>query len=307
MKHIFVLNPVAGKGNADSLILPEIIKEVKGLGIDYEIHRTINVGEATNYVSKKCKQNSDENIRFYAIGGDGTLNEVANGAVGHHNAEIAFIPAGTGNDFARVFTNYKYFNDINRQLNGIAKPIDLIKCNDNYIVNMLNIGLDCDAALKAAYFKNNTFLRGQLAYIAGVLTVFVANKGSELTISLENGEKHVGEFTLVAIGNGAFCGGGFKGVPKAKLDDGLLDASIIRKVSRRTFVAMINEYRKGTHLDHPDPEGIFSYIQCKNLNIKTNKETMICADGNQIFSNELSISIQPNAIKFSVPEGCESN
>ncbi|NLY70146.1 MAG: YegS/Rv2252/BmrU family lipid kinase, partial [Clostridiales bacterium] len=232
MKHIFILNPVAGKARAHTLILPDILKEVKQAGVDYEIHRTINVGDASNYVAKKCKENRDKVLRFYAVGGDGTLNEVANGAIGHDNAEIAFIPAGTGNDFARIFTNYKYFNDIKRQLKGTPKYIDLIKCNDNYVVNMLNIGLDCDAALKAAYFKNKTFLKGQLAYIAGVLTVFVANKGSELTITLEDGEIHTGEFTLVAVGNGAFCGGGFKGVPKAKPDDGLLDVRIIRKVSR---------------------------------------------------------------------------
>ncbi|NLY70786.1 MAG: hypothetical protein GX076_03780, partial [Clostridiales bacterium] len=57
----------------------------------------------------------------------------------------------------------------------------------------------------------------------------------------------------------------------------------------------------------PDPEGIFSYVQCKSLHIKTDDETMICADGNQVISDDLSISIQENAIKFSVPEGCESN
>lgn len=303
MKHIFILNPAAGKREAETRILPGILTAVKAEEVDYEIHRTINVGDATRYVRERCLSQPEEVLRFYAVGGDGTLNEVVNGAYGFDHAEIAFIPAGTGNDFARVFPNHTYFSDIRRQLLGKARPMDLIRYNGRFCINVLNIGLDCQVVSEVIRLKKNPLLKGAMAYGAGVAAVFVKNKGYRMTISLEDGSCFDGEMTLVAIGNGAFYGGGFKGVPKARPDDGLLDVSIISKVSRLTFARLIGKYRAGTHLD--TPRDFIHYAQCRSLTIRSEEGLKICADGEIEEAGELSVSIEPSCIRFSAPQGCE--
>lgn len=303
MKHIFILNPVAGPRKAERQILPLIIETAKEQDIEYEIHRTINTGDGERYVRSCCLQEPDTNLRFYAIGGDGTLNEVANGAFGFANAEIAFIPAGTGNDFARIFPDPRAFSDIRAQIRGSAKPIDLIKCDDRLIVNVLNIGLDCEVVTKVEMLKEKFFLRGPFAYIAGVALVFAGNKGADLKVTLEDGSVYDREFTLVAIGNGAYYGGGFKGIPAAKIDDGLLDVSLINKVSRRKFASLIAKYCKGTHLGSPLAKDIITYVKCRALTIEPKDTIQICADGEVHRSGKLNISVLPAAIRFLVPEG----
>ncbi|MGI6732921.1 MAG: diacylglycerol/lipid kinase family protein [Anaerovoracaceae bacterium] len=302
MKHIFILNPVAGHKKAEPKFLPQILEAVKAEGVDYEIHRTMNVGDGENFVRNRCVAYADEKLRFYAVGGDGTLNEVANGAFGCPHAEIAFIPAGTGNDFARNFADPKAFLDIKSQLRGSAKRIDLIQYGDKVIVNMLNIGLDCAVAAQLDIIKQKFFLRGPLAYIAGVGVVFAGNEGFDLKVTLEDGRVFDREFTLVAVGNGAFCGGGFMGVPRAKIDDGLLDVSLVNKVNRRTFASLITKYHKGTHLESPLAKEIITYVQCRSLTIEPKDTMQICVDGEVFHSGKLNISILPAAMNFSVPD-----
>lgn len=307
MKHIFVLNPVAGHGEALQVFLPKILEAVKESGVDYEIHRTMNVGDGTHFVKNRCLEEKEEHLRFYAVGGDGTLNEVINGAMGFPNVEVAFIPSGTGNDFARGFSDHKRFRDIPSQLSGTAISIDVIRYNDRYAINMMNIGLDCAVVSEVNILKKKPLIKGPLAYMAGVGIVLIENQGFDLTVTLEDGQVHSGEYTLVAIGNGAYCGGGFKGVPRARLDDGLLDVSLISKANRRTVVPLLGLYRKGTHLDSKLAKGIITYVQCRSLHMKPNneKEMQVCIDGEIEFTTELSIDILPGAIRFSVPKGCQ--
>ncbi|MDI9494001.1 MAG: diacylglycerol kinase family lipid kinase [Bacillota bacterium] len=302
MKHIFILNPVAGHQDAESKFLPRILEAVKAEDVDYEIHRTMNIGDGENYVRNRCIAFPDEKLRFYAVGGDGTLNEVANGVFGFPNAEIAFIPAGTGNDFARNFAHPKAFLDIKSQIRGRSKKIDLIQYGDRIIVNMLNIGLDCEVVTKMEAIKEKTFLRGPLAYITGVAVVFAGNEGYNLKVTLEDRRVFDREFTLVAVGNGAFCGGGFKGVPKAKVDDGLLDVSLINKVNRRTFASFISKYYKGTHLDTLVARDIVTYVQCRSLTVEPKGTMKICVDGEVFTSGKLNISVLPASMDFSIPD-----
>jgi len=303
MKHIFVLNPAAGKGDAEKKILPQILSAAKKSGVDYEIHRTMHVGDARRFVRSRCTALEGELLRFYAVGGDGTLNEVVNGALRCPNAEIALIPAGTGNDFPRMFSSPKAFLDIAKQIKGKARPMDLIRCNESHFINMLNIGLDCAVVAKTAEIKKNSPLNGSAAYLASLTSSFLANKGCFLTVEFEDGTVEEGEFTLVAVGNGAFCGGGFKGVPQASVDDGLLDVSLIRKVDRKTFLALVRKYHQGTHLNDPKAREIVKYVQCRKVVITSSERLLFCADGELAKAKRIELEILPGAIRFSLPEG----
>lgn len=305
MKHIFILNPAAGNMDAESKILPRIISEAKKAGIDYEIHRTMGVGDGENYVRNRCLAAGDVPVRFYAVGGDGTLNEVANGAFGFSNVEIGFIPWGTGNDFARCFKDSENFRDIRRQIHGKSQQIDLIKYNNKVAINVVNIGIDCSVVVEMNRLKSLFRLRGTMAYMAGVLAVFSKNKGYALKVTLDDGMVFDREFTLIAIGNGSYYGGGFKGIPRAEINDGFLDVSIIDKVSRRTFAALIGKYRKGTHLESPSIDKIITYRKCRTLTVESFNTIEFCVDGEVLNNKKLDISIIPNGIRFSVPEGSD--
>lgn len=301
MKHIFVLNPAAGRKNAEKIVLPRIMNAVKKTDVEYEIHRTIGPGDALRFVQNKCMSMPNERMRFYAVGGDGTLNETANGAFGFPNVEIALIPAGTGNDFPRMFTNSSLFLDIEKQIEGQSSPIDLIRCNERVFINMLNVGLDCAVVVKTDEMKKIPLLNGSLAYLAGLSSVFATNKGYRMTVELEGETLEEAEYTLVAVGNGAFCGGGFRGVPRALFDDGLLDVSLIQKVNRRTFLSLVGSYRKGTHLENPKTNAIVRYQQCKKMSIHGAERLQICIDGEIIKERNVTLEILPKAILFARP------
>lgn len=339
MKHIFIINPAAGKGRSEKTFLPKIIETAKETGIDYEIHRTMAPGDADRFVRGHCDaekeagsgNSADENlIRFYACGGDGTLNEVVNGAYGFQNAEIAMIPAGTGNDFPRNFRNPKYFEDIRRQIQGRAKPIDIIRytadvpgnssessprdfdiyesCPDpvvRYGINMFNIGLDCNVVDKTAEIKMHPFLPGLLAYGLGVGIILLRKEGVNLELHFDDGEVLGGDIMLTAIGNGCFCGGGFKGVPEASLEDGLIDVSVVGNISRRKFLSLIVKYRKGTHLKDPAVTEFLTYKKCKSLKMIPSKPVKFCTDGEIMMVGETIFEIVTGGINFSVPQGCE--
>lgn len=336
MKHIFIMNPAAGKGKAGKVFLPKIIETAKRMGIDYEIHRTIAPGDAQHYVKSRCtvresQPESEEILRFYACGGDGTLNEVVNGAYDHKNVEIAMIPAGTGNDFPKSFGDLKYFEDIEGQILGTSRPVDLIRYEAvmpnpasgtfkadpdslfdsdpdpivRYGINMFNLGLDCNVADKVAKIKTYPFVPGTLAYGLGVGIVLGKKEGVNLEICLDNGEIHSGDITLVAIGNGCYCGSGFNGVPRARVDDGLIDVSIVAEINRRTCISLLGKYRKGTHLDDPSTASFISYRKCKSLTIRPQDTVKLCTDGEVSMVGETTFEIVPGAIIFSVPQGCE--
>ena len=108
MKHIFIVNPKSGKKDSTEYISAFLQENHKDL--NFEIYNTKGIKDATQYVKNIC-ENTQEEITFYACGGDGTLNEVVNGAYGYENKYITVYPCGSGNDFVKVFGKTNHFKD----------------------------------------------------------------------------------------------------------------------------------------------------------------------------------------------------
>jgi len=309
MKHIFVVNPAAGKGRAEKEYLPKIQQAVKKEGVSYEIHRTINIGEGETYVRRLLTERKDpaEIYRFYACGGDGTLNEVVNAIMDYPNVEAAFIPAGTGNDFARNFEDQKAFRDISRQIRGTGTAVDLIRYQldqgePRYCVNMLNIGFDCHVVMKMEELRKIPFIRGTSAYISGVGLVLLSKKTLPLTIQQDENPAQSGDFLMMAVGNGKYSGGGFKGLPDAEVADGLMDISIVKDITRRQFAGLVGKYKKGTHLQTEKGRAIVDYSQCKKIRILDEETFCVAVDGEIRRANQIDCEIILRALFFSVPE-----
>ncbi len=302
MIHHFLINPAAGKGTLVDALAARITRVCEARGVNYRIHKTTRPGDATAYVQNAVAA-TEERQRFYACGGDGTLCETINGAPLSANAEFAVIPIGTGNDFEKNFTAPESFFDIERQLDGTPTKIDLIRYNDRYAINMINIGFDCNVAKKTGEIKRSPLIPSGLAYVTGVAINFCKPFGTPMHITMADGTEINESLMLTAIANGCYCGGGFKATPRASLSDGLIDLCVIKKLSRAKFINLIGSYKKGTHLELEAAKDYISYYQTPSVTFSFEKPINICIDGEIEMTDRVEICSMPSALTFTVPQG----
>ena len=304
MIYHFILNPKSGRSRKQKRLEQEIKQACIKRCLDYHIYYTTAVGDATEYV-KSMVRISQEKQRFICIGGDGTINEIANSAPCNSNVEFGVIPNGSGNDFVRNFSNIRNFADIDAQIDGEVSSFDLIKCNENYCVNMVNIGFDCSVVKEAARLKKSRFVSPAISYILGVVVVLFKKFGTKMKLIFEDGEVIEKEFTLTAIGNGKFCGGGFMSAPKALLKDGLMEVCAIDKISRLTFIQLVSSYKKGTFLENKHAMKFIRYKQVPSFRMEFDAPIPICIDGEIMGAKTIDFSVVSNAFNFVIPKGSE--
>ena len=304
MKHVYLINPAAGRGDS-SQILSERIMAAYADCPEWEmpmIYMTTGVGDATRFVRTYCTEHKDEDVRFYACGGDGTLSEVVGGAAPFSHASVGLVPVGTGNDFMKNFTCAESFMDLEAQRNGEETVIDLMRCNGKYCINMINVGFDCEVVVKTSQIKRRPWVPAGMAYGMGVAMEFVRKPGVHARLSVDGGAPYRKDLLLCAIGNGAFYGGGFLPVPHASVQDGLLDMCIVNDVSRMTFVRLISSYKNGQHVV-PENERYLQYVRGKSIHMQFPKVRNVCLDGEVVQMKECCVEIVPGALRFVLPRG----
>ncbi len=304
MIYHFILNPKSGRSPKHKKMEQEIKAACIKRQLSYHIYYTTCVGDATEYV-KSMVRISSEKQRFICIGGDGTINEIANSAPSNPNVEFGVIPCGSGNDFVRNFSNTKNFSSIDAQLDGEPMKFDLIKCNDYYCVNMINIGFDCAVVKEASKLKKFKLVTPGISYILGVIVVLFKKFGTKMKLIFDDGEILEHEFTLTAIGNGKFCGGGFCASPKALLNDGLFDVCAINKISRLTFIKLVKSYKNGTILENKKAKNLFKHRQVPHFRMEFDSPIPICIDGEIKGAKTIDFSAVRDAFNFVIPKGCE--
>lgn len=313
MKHIFIINPAAGQGKELETLRQEILRETRLRLIEAVIHRTNARGDAERTAARYAAELKGEEARFYACGGDGTLNEVINGAAGYPNISVGMIPIGTGNDTIRNFSPpEKAFRSVAAQLTGTPRQIDLLRCRgridginvDRFCVNMINNGFDCNVVARAAQLKERPFLAGSAAYMLAVFEKFVRREGIRLTV-YGDGEKIIdGSMLLCAVCNGSYCGGGIKSAPQASLVDGMLDLNIINYVSRRQFLRFFPDFARGKHLERKDIGDLLITKKCRRVRLvpKDSESFLTCVDGEIADTSGLEVEICPGALRLIIPE-----
>ena len=301
MRHYFIINPAAGKNHTAQELTSKIASAANATDIIFRVYETKCGGDATRYVNEKCTKHPEETLRFYACGGDGTLNEVINAAATFQNAEVAVIPVGTGNDFVKNFTNTKHFMNMKRQILGKPVKIDLIKFNGRYCANVLNIGFDCAVVLKMEKFRRSKIVPNKMAYIAGIVSALTSEYGTRFRLTIDDEETRDEEFLLAAFGKGSFYGGGFKALPLSIQNDGYIDACVATKISRMEFIGAVSKYKAGQHLDL----GFINYQKCRKVHIESDEPIGVCADGEVTMETVVDVEVIPGALTFSIPEGCE--
>lgn len=303
MKYFFVINPSAGKGNKIERLKQTVEEICARRGLESVLYFTTAVGDAERYVREVCEANreSEETLRIFACGGDGTVNECFNGAYGFANVELGIIPIGTGNDFVRNFGGSESFFDVEAQLDSNARTIDLIKYNDRYCVNMINVGFDCEVAARTGTLKTHPLIPSKFAYISGLLVEFIKKSGTAFRCRIDGEDVGDHKLLLSLFANGGFCGGGFFAAPEADLYDGFLDFCFIRDIPRLRFLSLIGPYKKGTHLSLKDRDEIFEYGKCREVELIFDGARRICVDGEIESCERVHMEIEKNAARLVIP------
>ncbi len=300
MKHIFIINPAAGKENAQEAISARLA--ALKTPIDYELYLTQAPGDATAYIRNRC-MNSKERMRFYACGGDGTLNEVVNGAVGFAHASVGCYPCGSGNDFVKYYGGKRFFLNLEQLVKAPEEEIDLMRVGNKYAVNATHFGFDSSVAKTMMNVRRKKFIGGKNAYTTGVVVGLFKAMKNQCTVSVD-GEvlNPKGTILLCTIANGQYVGGSFRCAPRSLDNDGLLEVCLVHPVSHVTFLSLIKDYTEGNHIGNPKFEKYVTYRQGKRVRIQAPKGFLYSFDGELIAQNDFTVEVVERAVRFAVPK-----
>lgn len=275
MKHVFIVNPLAGGGK--SLKASRRIETIcKRDNLDYIIRYTSGPLDATR-ITKEYK---DEECIIYSVGGDGTMNEVLNGIVGSKNL-FAIVPAGSGNDFTRALNS----------MEEVRKTIDIGKINERYFLNVACIGIDAEVASNAHDLMKKIKIPPSQIYNVSILYTFIKYRFKEMECFLNNFSKK-DKFTMLAVCNGRFYGGGFQIAPKAELSDGLFDVYFVSKLSKLKIPYLILKLLKCKHEGLPSVEK----KQSNSVVVHSDEEIICNVDGEILIGKQFDIKIIENAV-----------
>ena len=310
MKLHIIVNPAAGHGRSLAL-LPRLTDRFAEAGAEYEILQTTAPMDARVMARDACIRGSGGII---GIGGDGTLQEVVAGmreafpGESHIPTPLGILPCGSGNDFALTFTNGKknesFDSCADNIINGKMNLLDLIRVNGNLkcqasgqvitesmCLNIANIGLDARIVQNAAALKKRF---GKHAYLAAAYKSIARHKNVPLRVETDGGVIE-GDFTLIAVCNGQYYGGGLRISPEARLDDGLITVCLIDGIGRLKTMVLFPSilFEKHTRLK------FVRYKTCKRLTVNVRDGEVLCVDGNLYdCSGSVSFALMPAAIKL---------
>jgi diacylglycerol kinase (ATP) len=299
MKHVFVINPHAGQKDASPAII-EKLHQYDGK-LDYEVYLTKGRGDAQIFVKEYLEKHPDETCRFYACGGDGTLYDVINGVKETRNAEVACYASGSGNDFIKNYHAPDKFKDLDKEINGIPTRIDLLKVNGRYCVNITNYGFDGEVTDAQIKYRRRPHMSGPRAYRKAAVHCLLFKMNQYLKVSLDDKVVFDGTGLLAILANGYCYGGGFYCAPLAKINDGLIDACIVKKVGKIKAANFMKIFRKGEHLTNPKVKKLIIYQTCKKAVIESNNDVAYAIDGEVFREKKIETTILPQALSFVVP------
>ena len=297
MKHVFIINPAAGSRDRTA-DYTRTIREICGKqGLDYRIEVSACPGDCTRIAREAAA--TGEQLRLYACGGDGTLNEVVAGAAGYPNAAVTVYSGGSGNDFVKLFDEPKAFFDLNRLMDADEATFDLIRCNDALALNICSVGLDARIGTDVSNYKRIPLLSGFRAY--AVSTVINLFRGiAEHYVVEVNGQTIDDQQTFICACNGRFYGGGFNPVPEADPTDGLLDVLLVKKVSLLEVPGLIGKYKNGKYQQIPH---VVTHLKTDRLTIHCDKPSPINLDGELLTAQDVEICITGEKLRFFYPKG----
>ena len=290
----FIVNPVAGNGKS-LVVEQELLRQLHQRSLSAKIVRTQHKGHAYHLAGELVQQGFTHII---AVGGDGTLNEMASALVDHPHCTAGLIPAGTGNDFARIPGLPEHFEEPDWEMFFEAHThfLDVGRCNGNWFFNGMGLGFDAQVAAENYEAPGKVKRGGKSKYIWHILKNLLFYKEQMMKIHTDEGEREQVCF-LNTISIGRRYAGGFYLTPKAYADDGLLDICMVEKINLFQRLAILLKVPKGEHLAHPKVH----YFQARKIVIDLDHTSVYHLDGELFEDRHLEIEVFPAKIRFIYP------
>ena len=303
MKHVFLINPRAGKRDQTAR-LRGLADRLAAHGLKVSCLLTDRLGGAEAIA--RALAETGEPVRIYACGGDGTVHEAANGIAGYENAAMTVIPTGTGNDFLKNFgPDAAKFSDPENLWDGPDFPLDLIDCNGRYCLTIACSGID--ARIADSVHRYGGLLSGRGSYLLSVAVNFLFKPiGRRWRVELD-GEVLEDDFALVSMCNGRYYGGGSMPVPQARMDDGVLETILVKNVPKAAFARLFPAYSAGDCWKFPHIARVVTARQVSITACPGEEDIVTCLDGESMRSQSVTLRLADRQVNFFGPAGCSPN
>ena len=289
-----IVNPTAGRGKGRNFI-PVIESFICSHNMSIEIRVTECGGDAAKWAEAACAAGSQGII---GVGGDGTMQEIVSGMLkgcDKCNTPLGVISCGSGNDWGRTVGRQPaagVSDCLNAIASGKLRKIDAIRANDMACINIANIGLDARIVRNAQPFKK---IFGKNSYVLSTVISIFQHKNIPVAVRIDGVERLKEKFTLAAICNGQYYGGGMRITPVAAMDDGRITMCLISAMSRLKVFMLFPLVLLERHMGLKD----VNYIECKQVTIIPEGPQTLCLDGNLYeCSGSLDFEILPGAIQI---------
>lgn len=298
MKHLFIVNPVAGGKDKTGEITQRVRAAFHDREEPFEIYVTKAPMDAVRKIEEEAQ--SGEQLRVYACGGDGTFNECVCGAAEKENVAVCPFPTGTGNDFCRMFgEEQELYRQLAAVIDGTVRPIDVISCNGRYSANICSVGIDARIGTDVHKYSSLPLVGGAAAYVVSAAVNMFKGIARPMRIRVGDYER-AEKISLACACNGRFYGGGFNPTPGARPDDGLLDILIVKKVNLFQFAALIGKYAAG----HADELPAFvTHLRGTEMEIDFDETNVVNVDGEALYTDKVRMKLVPGGLKLIVPRG----
>jgi diacylglycerol kinase (ATP) len=300
---VFLVNPASGNG-ATGKRWPELQRQAAAFGLAGHVELSARPGG----LAELARSAADEGAELVvAVGGDGTVHEVANGLMRAQRRplpELGILARGTGDDFVRALGIPTADIDALTVLrDGRARDLDVGLVTyrtaagaeaQSYFVSMAGVGMS--GAVARRLNTTSKRLGGKVAGLVATFAVFSRWRNVDLRVTV-GGEQRDGRMEDVLVGNTEFHNGGMRLCPGARPDDGAFDVLLIGDLTKADLVRVLPKLYKGTHLPHPKAE----LLRGARVTIETPIPLPVQLDGEQPGTTPVRFEIVPNALRLRVP------
>ncbi|HEY8341722.1 MAG TPA: diacylglycerol kinase family protein [Calditerricola sp.] len=288
----FVVNPLAGSGRGWQVwrALEQLLVRAD---VPYRVWVTQRPGEAVLLAREAVRCGVRAVV---AVGGDGTVHEVVNG-MWETGVPLGCLPAGSGNDFVRAL---KIPDEPSAAWNRLSafrvRPLDLVRVNEEIVVNAAGIGLDgtVAAAVNRSRYKRwlNRMRIGKAAYVVGLLHVLARYEPLTVTLEVDGRLLRFPRTWLVALCNFPFYGGGMNICPFAQGDDGQLDVCVVSGIGAGRLLALFPHVFRGRHVRN----AAITLLRGKEIRIAVERPLMGHMDGELTVAATWTAQVLPRAL-----------
>lgn len=268
-KILFIVNPVAGGGKASELI--SLIKEIMD---SHNREYTLILTTEPEHAIVVVEDNIDQYDIFVAVGGDGTVNEVARGLINKGRGTLGIIPGGTGNDMSKSLgISLDPKQALEALCRGLKRDIDIGTVNGNSFLNIASVGFDAEVTINNVKIKK--IIKSRISYAISVIYTLLSFKKKKIKINID-GEILEDEIILLAVGNGRYYGGGMEILPMAIVDDGFIDICLISGLGKIKILFLFPSIFKGNHIKYKKYVKIY---KAKTVQVNTEEGIYLNIDG----------------------------